>query len=140
MHYLKKYISGKVCECLEEYFLYTSDSTYEEAKAVLDKRFGDMFILQNAYREKLEMLPKIVHRDSAGQRRYADVLRQCLLDSRVIPSMSALNGTRENKCMQGKLPECLVQRWARAIAIYKLRGEFPSFEVFVNFVAAEAKG
>ena len=27
MHYLKKYISGKARECIEEYFLYTSDST-----------------------------------------------------------------------------------------------------------------
>ena len=84
MHYLKKYISGKARECIEGYFLYTSDSTYEEAKAVLDKRFGEMFILQIAYREKLEKFPKIAPRDSAGLRRYADFLRQCLSASRVI--------------------------------------------------------
>ena len=50
--------------------------------------------------------------------------------SRVIPSMSVLNDIRENKRMQGKLPERLVQRWARIIATYKSRSEFPSFEVF----------
>ena len=97
MHYLEKYVSGKARKCIEGYFLYTSDSTYEEAKAVLDKRFGDMFVLQNAYREKLEKFPKIAPRDSAGLRRYTDLLRQCLSASRVIPSMSALNDIRENK-------------------------------------------
>ena len=98
-----------------------------------------MFVLQNAYREKLEQFPKIAPRDSAGLRRYADLLRQCLSASRVIPSMSALNDIRENKRMQGKLPEWLVRRWARIIATYKSRSEFPSFEVFADFLAAEAE-
>ena len=139
MNYLKKYISGRARECIEEYFLYTSDSSYEETKALLDKRSGDMFILQNAFREKLEKFLKIAPRDHAGLRRYADLLRQCLSASRVTPSMSSLNGIHENKRMQEKLPEWLVRRWARIIATYKSRSGFPSFEVFADFVAAEAK-
>ena len=51
MHYLKKYISGKARECIEGYFLYTSDSTYEEAKAVLDKRFGDVYSAKRLQRK-----------------------------------------------------------------------------------------
>ena len=139
MHYLKKYISGKARECIEGYFLYTSDSTYEEAKAALDKRFGDMFILQNAYREKLEKFSIIAPRDSAGLRRYADLLRQCLSASRVIPSMSALNDIRENQRMQGKLPEWLVRRWARIIATYKSRSGFHRLKCSLTFCQQKPK-
>ena len=59
IHYLKKILSGKARECIEGYFLYTSSSTYEEAKAVLEKRFGDKYALQHAFREKLENFPRL---------------------------------------------------------------------------------
>ena len=138
IHYLKKYLSGKARECIEGYFLYTSSTTYEEAKAVLDKRFGDEYTLQHAFREKLEKFPKLSKGDSQGLRRYSDLLRQCLAVSRVFPSMTSLNDIRENMRMQEKLPRWLVRQWAKIIATYKKAKGFPSFEVFVDFVSTEA--
>ena len=52
--------------------------------------------------------------------------------------MDLLSDVRENKRMQEKLPEWIVRKWARIVANYIKVGPFPSFEVFVKFLAAEA--
>ena len=52
--------------------------------------------------------------------------------------MDSLSDVRENKRMQEKLPEWIVRKWARIVADHIKVGPFPSFEVFVKFLAAEA--
>ena len=134
IHYLKRYLGGKARECIEGYFLYSSESSFAEAKELLDKRFGDPYVIQSAFRDKLEGYPKIPSRDSAALRKYSDFLRQCLAASKVIPCMDSLSDVRENKRMQEKLPEWVVRKWARIVAYHIKVGPFPSFEVFVKFL------
>ena len=141
IHYLKRYLSGKARECVEGYFMYSSEYSYKDAKALLDKRFGDVFVLQNAFRDKLEAMPKLQGNDYVGLQKYSDFLRQCASAAKVIPSLNALSDIRENMRMQAKLPNWLVKRWARVIADHKSRGKghFPSFDAFVDFVCSEAE-
>ncbi|XP_060596015.1 uncharacterized protein LOC132750093 [Ruditapes philippinarum] len=44
IHYLKKYLSGNAREAVENYFLLSTDETYENAKRLLDERFEPKLI------------------------------------------------------------------------------------------------
>ena len=66
IYYLKRYLGGKARECLECYFLYSSESSFAEAKELLEKIFGDPYVIQSAFRDKLKGYPKIPSRDSAA--------------------------------------------------------------------------
>ena len=141
IHYLKRYLSGKARECVEGYFMYSSEYSYKDAKALLDKRFGDVFVLQNAFRDKLEAMPKLQSNDYARLQKYSYFLRQCASASKVIPSVNALSDIRENMRMQAKLPKWLVKRWARVIADHKSKGKghFTPYDTFVDFVCSDVE-
>ena len=72
IHYLRKYLSGPVREVVENFFLLTSDDAYDEAKRLLEERYGDPFVIGSAFRDRLEKWPKIQAKDSYGLRRFSD--------------------------------------------------------------------
>ncbi len=74
----KDTFGGSVREVIDNFFLLSSDEAYEDAKSLLDKRYGDQFVVANAFRDKLDSWPKVNSRDSFGLRKFADLLRQCL--------------------------------------------------------------
>ena len=59
IHYLKKYLSGSVREVVENYFLSSSEDAYDEARNLLEQRYGDPFVVWNAFRDKLAKLAQI---------------------------------------------------------------------------------
>ena len=140
MHYLKKYLGGQVREVVEQYFLLTSDDAYEEAKSLLDERYGNPFVIANAYREKLDKWPKINARDGAGLQKFADFLRQCHTAAESIGHLNILNDEMQNRRLLIKLPDWLVTRWGRIVASHKEeKKNFPQFKIFVDFIVKEAK-
>lgn len=140
IHYLKRYVAGSVKELIEGYLLLSSDDAYEEAKMALNKRYGDPFVIANAFRDKLENWPKIQVHDGTGLRKFADFLQQCLVAMRSIRSLSVLNDDRENRKLLPKLPAWLVTRWNRTVVQWKEeKSLFPPFEEFVKFVVKEAR-
>ena len=46
-------------DVIEGFFLLPSEKAYEEAKKTFDKRYGDPFVISNAFRDKLDKWPKI---------------------------------------------------------------------------------
>ena len=109
------------------------------ARALLDQRYGDPFVIANAFRGKIDSWPKINARDSQSLLKFADFLKQCLAAMNTISSLSILNDSHENRKMLSKLPEWLINRWNRIGAQRKeQRSEFPSFKDFVEFVGKEA--
>ena len=97
MHYLKRYLSPSVRETIEGYFLLPPDKAYERARETLDERYGDTFVIANAFRDKLESWPKIQPRDGTGLRRFSDFLQQCAVAMQAIDCLSILNDDRENE-------------------------------------------
>lgn len=49
IHYLDKYISGEARESIEGVFMIGSPQAYADAFKILDKRFGDSFVVGNAF-------------------------------------------------------------------------------------------
>ncbi len=84
IYYLKKYLGGSARESVEGFLLLNSDQAYDEAKALLDRRFGNQFVVANAW-------PKVDGRDGPALRRLSDYLGQCLVAMRTINSLSVWN-------------------------------------------------
>ena len=140
IYYLKRYLGGSVRQVVENYFLLSTDDAYDKARALLDERYGDPFIIANAFRNKLESWPKINVKDPNALMKFSDFLKQCLSAMQTITSLNILNDNQENRKMLSKIPDWLVNRWNRYVAQRKeQKAEFPPFKDFVEFIAKEAK-
>ncbi|XP_038055961.1 uncharacterized protein LOC119727951 [Patiria miniata] len=140
LHYLQKYLGGAVKESIEGYFFLSTDDAFDKAKELLEKRFGDPFVVANAFRNKLESWPKISPRDGTGMRNLADFLGQCQVAMETIGSLQVLDDERENRKVLVKLPDWLINKWARkAVEFKEKQKKYPPFSDFVKFMQLEAK-
>ena len=141
IHYLKKYLGGAAKEAVENYFLLASDNAYQEAKKLLDERFGAAYVVGNALRYKLESWPKIANRDANALQRFSDFVKQCETAMGTIGTLKCFDDDRENRNFLARLPDWLVTRWARiAFQWHKdHNGDFPPFKNFADIIAREAK-
>ena len=136
---MKRYVGGEAKECIDGNFLFSTVDSFNEAKRVLEERYGNSFALEDAFRSKLNNWPKIPSRDGKALRKFADFLNQCLMASNFIPSLSVLSDCHENMNMQRKLPDFMIAKWARKVTLYQQNHQrFPEFSVFVKFVKCEA--
>ena len=66
IHYLREYLAGRAKESVEGFLHLATDDAYHRAMALLEKRYGDPFLIASAYRDKLEAWPKIPPKDGEG--------------------------------------------------------------------------
>ena len=135
IHYLRKYLSGEAKEVVEGTFFFDTEDAYEKAKEILEDRYGNAFMVSEAFRDKLHEWPKIPPKDGPALRKFSDFLRQCLIAMSHVHELDILNDCRENRKLLEKLPDWLVQRWSRIVADSK---RYPLFETFVKFLTKEA--
>eukprot|EP00057_Strongylocentrotus_purpuratus_P002977 XP_003725633.2 PREDICTED: uncharacterized protein LOC100892397 [Strongylocentrotus purpuratus] len=138
-YFLLKYLRGEPKGLVQGYAMLGDDGAYEAAVSNLQERYGDTFIISNAYRDRLDAWPKISTKDSQGLRRLADFLRQCDTASRYVHHLRHLDDERESRKLMAKLPDWLVARWGRTVARYRQDTvAFPPFSIFARFVNDEA--
>ena len=94
--------------------LETSDA-YTQAKKVLADRFGNPFLIADAYRKKINEWPKIPPNDGANLRKYSDFLLHCQTAVKEIKYLKVLDDPDENQKMTRKLPRHLIDRWSREV-------------------------
>ena len=64
-------------------------------------------------------------------------MRQC--NAAMSQNKNLLNDPHENQKMLMRLPDWLVLRYDRIVSTYRLQGQFPKFQEFVNFIEVEAE-
>ncbi len=141
IYHLKRYVGGEAKEAIEGYMLLTSTSpnAYHEAMKILKERYGDPFMIANAFRQRIDSWPKIPSRDPAALRKYGDFLRQCEAAMNANRCLRVLDDAQENRRMVAKLPDWLVNRWRRVVVRYKEeKQDFPPFRHFAHFIQEEA--
>ena len=140
LHYLKRYLSGQAKECIEGFVLLSNDDAYDDAKKLLKERFGNKFMIANAFRKKLQDWPKISGYDGNGLLKLSDFLLQCEAAMKTNSYLRVLNDCQDNQAILKKLPDWLINRWSRVVSDWSDRqGDFPPFKEFCKFVAKEAK-
>ena len=139
LFYLQKYISGEARSVLEGSFYRKDEDAYNQAWEALNARYGHPFVIQRAYREKLNNWPKISSRDSVKLRQYSDFLTACSNAMPHIKGLQVLNDCEENQRMLQKLPDWVTTRWNRHVTKrLQETHEYPSFKEFAKFLAHEA--
>lgn len=77
LYYLGKFTTGEAKEAISGLLSLDSEEAYVRAKKILTRRFGNTFLVSNAYRKKIESWPKIASNDGPGLRRFSDFLQHC---------------------------------------------------------------
>ena len=159
LYYLGKYTSAEAKEAVSGLLPLDTETAYAKAKNTLANRFGIPFLASSAYRKKLESWPKIASNDDTGLRRYSDFLQHSCTAMDKINFLSVFDDLEENRKMLNKLPNYLVNRWARVVdnrigedvnersddedevGIPQMtKGKnYPSFKEFSQFVKKEAR-
>ena len=139
IHFLRRYVGGPAREAINGYFISRSENAYRDALRVLDDRFGNPFVVADAFRTKLQAWPRVPHRDGPALRSLSDFLVQCEAMSRDTNELKFLNDRDEVSKLSLKLPEQILGRWEReAVTSRKKKGRYPTFQEFVSFVQSES--
>ena len=105
LYYLKKYVSGPARKCIEGTFFRNDEQAYQDAWKKLNQRYGQAFIVQRAFREKLSNWPKIQTKDAEGLRSFADFINACQLAIPHVKGLEILNDCEQNQKLTQKLPD-----------------------------------
>ncbi|XP_069379882.1 uncharacterized protein [Paralichthys olivaceus] len=140
LHYLKKYVGGPARKTLDGIFYRNDEEAYKDAWNRLNQRYGQPFVIQRAFREKLANWPKIHPRDAEGLRAFADFLHSCQEAMPYVKGLDILNDCEENQKLVQKLPDWAASQWNRkATQVMTDKQEFPNFQDFVIFIVTEAE-
>ena len=140
LYYLAKCLKGDPYDCIQGFFILSSETAYYEAMNQLVHRYGNKYVIASAFRRKLYDWPKIGASDSMGLRKLSDFANQCLSAKRIYDSLNILDDETEHLKVLAKLPESLVARWARKVHEFKNRGlSFSLFASFVEFLFVESE-
>ncbi|XP_062614169.1 uncharacterized protein LOC134275907 [Saccostrea cucullata] len=140
LFYLKRYVAGEALQAIDGFFYSGSSSAYENARQVLQDRYGHPFVMQKAFRKRLENWPKITEGNSKALRDFGDFLLACRDATPQVPSLKILDDCSENQKLLSKLPNWAALRWNRQVQeTVDSTGEYPLFSKFVDFVVKEAR-
>ncbi|KAK0146795.1 hypothetical protein N1851_013915 [Merluccius polli] len=139
LYYLRQYLGGTAKKAVEGFFLLGTEAAYDSAWQLLEKRFGDPFIIGKSFRDKLHGWPKVSSKDGSELREFADFLRSCEAAMPHIKTLEVLNDCNESQKILLKLPDWLVSSWNRKVMESRLaKARYPTFKELVDFLSKEA--
>ncbi len=139
LYYLRKYLAGAAKKTVEGFFLLGTEAAYDSAWQLLEKRYGDPFIIGKSFRDKLHGWTKISSKDGCELREFTDFLKSCEAAMPHLKTLEVLNDCNENQKILLKLPDWLVSRWNRKVMeAREAHAGYPQFKEFVNFLSKEA--
>ena len=77
LFYLQRYIGGEAKMVLEGCFYRKDEKAYQQAWEKLNSRYGNTFVIQRAFREKLNRWPKIEAGEPRRLQAFGDFLQAC---------------------------------------------------------------
>ncbi len=140
LHYLKRYVGGPARKSLDGIFYRNDEEAYNDAWNKLNQRYGQPFVIQKSFREKLAKWPKIQPRDAEGFREFSDFLDACHQAMPHVKGLEILNDCDENQKLVHKLPDWAAARWNCQVTQTLIQTrDFPKFIDFVTFMSMEAE-
>ena len=143
LYYLGRYTTGEAKEAIRGLLALDSehayrDASYREARKILSDRFGNPFLVANAYRKKINEWPKIQPNEGTSLRKFSDFLLHCQSAMKEIKYLKALNDPEENQKMLRKLPRHLADRWSREVDRWLNKEEQVSSDVSARHTRSAA--
>ena len=97
LYYLGRYTAGEAKEAVSGLLTLDNGDAYQKAKKILTSRFGNQFMVADAFRKKINDWPKIVPNDGQGLRKFSDFLEHCNTAMNTIHYLNVLNDPDENQ-------------------------------------------
>ena len=150
LYYLGRYTSGEAKEAISGLLTLESEDAYRDARKTLADRYGNPFLVANAYKRKIKDWPPIPPNDGTRLRKFSDFLGHCHTAMQEIQYLTVLNDPDENHKILRKLPRNICDRWGREVDRWfsiqeqeKVSGvrniPYPPFSVFYEFLKREAR-
>ena len=139
LYFLEKYTKGKANDIVKGFLCLSSENAYDEARKLLDQRFGNPVHVAEAYKTRMRNWPQITDGDSNALQNFSDFLVRCKEAVKTVGSLAELDSTQTLRQMSAKLPSYSGVKWCRhAHETQTKSGERVSFCDFVKFVQKEA--
>ena len=156
LYYLGKYTTGEAKEAISGLLALDNTGAYNKARKILTDRFGNPFIVANAYRKKINGWPKIPPNDGQALRKFSDFLQHCNTAMNTIQFLNVLNDPDKNQRMVKTFPSHVVMRWNRVVDEWLaeddpegcdfavrsrrlVKAGYPPFAEFCEFMRKEAR-
>ena len=139
LYFLEKYTRGKANEVVKGFLAVNSENAYNEARKILDQRFGNPVYVAEAYKTRIRKWPQIQDGDSAGLQDFSDFLVRCQEAVKTVGSLAELDSTQTLTELSAKLPSYSGVKWCRHAYEAQMKSSLRvSFSEFVKFVKAES--
>ena len=126
---------GKARAVIKSCALKEPTAGYQRARQLLDSRFGDAFVISEAWVRKIVDGPAIKPNNTESLQTFTDDVRDCV---ETLTSMKLLNevDTRSRLVkLVGRLPTYLISRWRKkAMTDRRDTGAYPSITTFLEFL------
>ena len=113
---------------------------YAKARSLLEERFGNRYVVTEAWLAKVTEGPILDNWDSDGLQEFADNLRCCKETLEAMGNAQEINGQRVLVKVVERLPAYLQVRWRKSVGdIRRVKGRMPDFCELVKFVENSAE-
>ena len=140
LYFLEKYTTGKANDVVSGFLSVTMATAYQEARKLLEARFGNPIYVVEDYKSKLLDWPQVSEGNSVGLREFSDFLIRCEEAAKSIGAISDLDSTQVLRQVSAKLPSYSGVKWCRHAHDHQTKKEKRiSFHELVKFVKEEAE-
>ena len=139
LYYLDQHLRGRPKELISCYFHLPAHQGYTQARARLEKEYGDAYRISMAYLQELDDAQPVTNEDVDSLCAYSLLLLKCECAMVSYSDLSVLNHPHTMQRIVRKLPMYLVNKWRdHACNIRQSKSQTPSFSDLVRFVQSAA--
>ncbi|XP_071088902.1 uncharacterized protein [Haliotis cracherodii] len=138
LYYLDQYTNGEPNDLVRSCLFMNPESGYEQARTLLDKKFGNKYKIATAYMDKALKWPAIKSEDSEALNSFAVFLTSCGNTMTDIDYLRELEHPKNIRELIQKLPYKLRERW-RTVSFNILERRNVTFADLVGFVDKQAQ-
>ena len=140
LYYLEQFTVGTAREIVRSCMHMPLELAYQEARRRLERRFGDKFLLSQAYIRKLESWSAIRNDDVKRLDEFTTFLIGCSNAMTCSDAIRELDYPSSLRLVVSKLPSYLQERWTPlADKILYLEGDVVTFSRLVTFLEDETR-
>ena len=136
---LIQYCTGKAKETIKCCGMMSGKDGYSKAKKLLEERFGERYVVSNAWIEKLSEGPPISLNDREALLDLADDLESCEITLAVAGRLNQINSEDKMIKILRRVPPYLHSRWQKRVQEIRADGRDPNIEDLKKMIRAAAK-
>ena len=136
---LIQYCTGKAKETIKCCGMMSGKDGYAKAKKLLEERFGEKYVVSNAWIEKLSEGPPINLNDREALLNLADDLESCEITLTVAGRLNQINNEDKMIKILRRVPPYLRSRWQKRVQEIRADGSDPNLEDLKKMIGGAAK-